>query len=67
MHKLRYLMYIIPRTTLYQEIFKKRINCLDNLPEYDKRELLVKINDAYSKERISELHYTPTREEPFSL
>lgn len=47
---------------LYQDIFKKRIDSLDSLPESDKGKLLVKIKDdifdSYSKEMISELHYT---------
>jgi hypothetical protein len=49
-------------SVLYQEIFKKRIDSLNNLPENDKGKLLIElkddISDAYSKEEISELHYT---------
>jgi hypothetical protein len=41
---------------LYEEIFKKRIDSLNNLPENDKAKLLDKIkddiSDAYSKEKI---------------
>jgi hypothetical protein len=46
---------------LYEEIFNKRINSLDGLSENEKGKLLVEIkddiSDAYSKEKISELHY----------
>jgi hypothetical protein len=49
-------------STIYEEIFEKRIESLKNLPEKDKGKLLVEIKDdlveAYSKEKISELHYT---------
>jgi hypothetical protein len=51
---------------LYQEIFKKRIDSLNSLPENDKGKLLDKIkddiSDACSKEKISELHYTLLKE-----
>jgi YVTN family beta-propeller protein len=51
---------------LYEEIFKKRIDSLNNLPENDKVKLLDEmkddISDAYSKEKISELHYTLLKE-----
>jgi hypothetical protein len=51
---------------LYQEIFKKRLDSLNSLLENDKRKLLNKIkddiSDAYSKEKISELHYTLLKE-----
>jgi YVTN family beta-propeller protein len=47
---------------LYQEILRKRIGYLNSLPENDKVTLLLEIkediSDAYSKEKISELHYT---------
>ena len=53
-------------STQYEEIFKKRIDSLNNLPENDKGKLLVKIkediSDAYSKEKINELHYTLLKE-----
>jgi hypothetical protein len=46
---------------LYEEIFNNRINSLDGLPENEKGKLLVQIkddiSDAYSREKISELHY----------
>ena len=51
---------------LFQEIFKKRIDSLNNSPENDKAKLLDEIkddiSDAYSKERINELHYTLLKE-----
>ena len=51
---------------LYQEIFKKKIDSLNNLPENDKGKLLSEIkddiSDAYSKEKISELHYSLLKE-----
>ena len=51
---------------LYEEIFKKRIDSLNDLAENDKVKLLDKIkddiSDAYSKEKISELHYTLLKE-----
>jgi YVTN family beta-propeller protein len=51
---------------LYEEIFKKRIDSLYNLPENDKVKLLDEIkddiSDAYSKEKISELHYNLLKE-----
>ena len=51
---------------LYQDIFKKKIDSLNNLPENDKGKLLGEtkddIYDAYSKEKISELHYTLLKE-----
>jgi YVTN family beta-propeller protein len=51
---------------LYEEIFKKRIDSLNNIPESDKEKLLVKIkddiSDAYSREKINELHYTLLKE-----
>jgi hypothetical protein len=51
---------------LYQDIFKKKIDSLNNVPEKDKGKLLGEIkddiSDAYSKEKISELHYTLLKE-----
>jgi YVTN family beta-propeller protein len=51
---------------LYEEVFKKRIDSLNNLPENDKVKLLDKIkddiSDAYSKEKVNELHYTLLKE-----
>ncbi len=51
---------------LFQEIFKKRIDSLNNSPENDKVKLLDEIiddmSDAYSKEKINELHYTLLKE-----
>jgi YVTN family beta-propeller protein len=51
---------------LYEEIFKKEIDSLNNLPDNDRAKLLVKIkNDvsgAYSKENINELHYILLKE-----
>jgi hypothetical protein len=51
---------------LYDEIFKKRIDSLSKLPENDKAKLLVEIkddiSDAYSKEKINELHYSLLKE-----
>jgi YVTN family beta-propeller protein len=53
-------------SVLYEEIFKKRIDSLNNLPENDKvklsDEIKDDISDAYSKEKISELHYTLLKE-----
>ena len=47
---------------LYQEMFRKRIDSLNYLPENNKGTLLAgikdDISDAYSKEKISDLHYT---------
>ncbi len=48
---------------LYQEIFRRRIDSLKSLPENkDKTNLLDEIkediSDAYSKEKITELHYS---------
>jgi hypothetical protein len=52
---------IIGIKLLYEDIFKKRIDSLNNLQENDKVKLLDKIkddiSDAYSKEKINELHY----------
>jgi len=46
---------------LYQAIFNKRINSLNSLSENEKGKLLVEIkddiSDAYSREKINELHY----------
>ncbi len=46
----------------YQEILRKKIDSLNSLPENDRRKQLHEIkegiSDAYSKEKISELHYT---------
>lgn len=54
---------------LYQEIFRKRIDSLNSLPENDKGKILDEIkediSDAYSKDKISELHFT--RKEAFKL
>jgi hypothetical protein len=51
---------------LYQEIFKKRIDSLNNLSESDLGKLLIElkddISDAYSKEEISELQYNVLKE-----
>ena len=51
---------------LYEEIFKRRIDSLSKLPENDKGKLLSEIkddvSDAYSKERINELHYSLLKE-----
>jgi hypothetical protein len=41
---------------LYQEIFRRRIDSLNTLPENDKGKLLDEIKA--SKDKISELHYT---------
>jgi hypothetical protein len=47
---------------LYQELFRRRIDSLNTLPENDNGKLLDEIkediSDAYSKDKISELHYT---------
>jgi YVTN family beta-propeller protein len=51
---------------LYQELYKKRIDSLNSLPENGKGKLLDEIkndiSDAYSKEKISELHYSLLKE-----
>ena len=51
---------------LYQELYKKRIDSLNSLPENSKGKLLAEIkddiSDAYSKEKISELHYSFLKE-----
>ena len=53
----------------YEEIFMKRINSIINntsTNKEDKKKQLIKINedieDAYSKSRINELHYTLLKE-----
>jgi hypothetical protein len=47
---------------IYQEIFKKKIDSLNSLPENDKEKVLIELKDdiseACSKGEISELHYT---------
>ena len=46
---------------LYQEIFRRRIDSLNSLAENNEKlldEIKEDISDAYSKEKISELHYT---------
>jgi hypothetical protein len=47
---------------LYQELFRRRIDSSNTLPENDNGKLLDEIkediSDAYSKDKISELHYT---------
>ena len=51
---------------LYQELYKKRIDSLNSLPENSKGKLLAEIkddiSDAYPKEKISELHYSFLKE-----
>lgn len=51
---------------LFEEIFKKKIDSLNSLSEKDKGKLLVEIKDdildAYSKEKITELHYSILKE-----
>ena len=51
---------------LYEEIFKDDIKFLNNLHEKDKEKQFAKIkddiSDAYSKEKINELHYTLLKE-----
>jgi len=51
---------------VYEEIFKKRIDSLNGVQENNKEKLLVQIKDditdAYSKEKISELHYSLLKE-----
>jgi hypothetical protein len=47
---------------LYQELFRRRIDSSNTLQENDNGKLLDEIkediSDAYSKDKISELHYT---------
>ncbi len=51
---------------LYEEMFERRIDSLNYSPENDKLKLMDKIKDditnAYSKERLNELHYTLLKE-----
>ena len=52
---------------LYQEVFKKEIDSLDSLTNNeDKMQLLNKLNsdieDAYSKEKVTEKHYNLLKE-----
>jgi len=51
---------------LFHDLFKERIASLNSLPENDKGKLLPEIkddiSDAYSKEKISELHYSLLKE-----
>ena len=51
---------------LYQELFNERITSLNSLPENEKGKFLAEIkddiSDAYSKGKISELHYSLLKE-----
>jgi hypothetical protein len=53
-------------SVFYEEILKKKIDSLNNLPEGDKVMWLDRIKDeitdAYSKEMINELHYLLLKE-----
>ncbi|MGC2382063.1 MAG: hypothetical protein WA631_03010, partial [Nitrososphaeraceae archaeon] len=58
-------------SVLYEEIFKKKIDSLNNLPGDDRVRQLERIkdeiSDAYSKEMINELHYSLLKEKLSSL
>jgi YVTN family beta-propeller protein len=53
-------------SVLYEELFRRRIDSLNGTLENNKAKLLAEIkddiSDAYSKERINELHYTLLKE-----